>query len=69
MKHKINIRVDDTLYQKIKEHEHDFGGIGMSESVRRLILVALELSKDLDWNEKVNLGLRVIIEQNKDMSK
>lgn len=66
MNKKINIRLKDDLYERIKEREHDFGAIGMSESVRRLILVALHLTEEMEQNEKLRIAMEVLLSQKKE---
>jgi hypothetical protein len=66
MNKKINIRLKDDLYERIKAREHDFGAIGMSESVRRLILVALHLTEEMEQNEKLRIAMEVLLSQKKE---
>ena len=66
MNKKINIRLKDDLYERIKAREHDFGAIGMSESVRRLILVALHLTEEMGQNEKLRIAMEVLLSQKKE---
>lgn len=63
MNKKINVRMKDDLYDRIKSREHDFGGLGMSESVRRLILVALYLTEEMTQHEKLRIAMEVLIDQ------
>ena len=68
MQKKINIRVSENLYNKIKENEREFGTLGTSNSVRRLIEIALHLTKSMTYDEKIRLAMEVIMD-NKDKVK
>ena len=65
MNKKINIRVSENLYNKIKKNEREFGTLGTSNSVRRLIEIALHLTDEMTYEEKLKLAMEVIM-SNKD---
>ena len=65
MKKKINVRVSENLYNKIKDNERQFGTLGTSNSVRRLIEIALHLTNSMTYEEKIKLAMEVIM-SNKD---
>tara|TARA_Y100000592_G_C5464246_1_gene315787 strand:- start:861 stop:1070 length:210 start_codon:yes stop_codon:yes gene_type:complete len=68
MNKKINIRVSENLYNKIKENERDFGTLGTSNSVRRLIEIAFHLTKDMTYEEKVRLAMEVIMDKSTEVN-
>ena len=68
MTKKINVRMDENLYNKLKKCEHDFGAIGTSEAVRRLIMVAFHLTDQMEINDKLLLAIKVMIEGNKEVN-
>lgn len=64
MEKKINVRLSENLYNKIKENEREFGTLGTSNSVRRLIEIALHLTKSMTYDEKIRLAMEVIMDKN-----
>ena len=66
MTKQINIRISEELYQKLKDKEHDFGAIGLSHSVRRLIEVAFHLTDEMEQHDKLQLAIKVMLENKKD---
>ena len=61
MEKKINVRVSENLYNKIKEKEREFGTLGTSNSVRRLIEIAFHLTEQMTYEEKIRLAMEVIM--------
>ena len=66
MPKQISIRISEDLHNKIKEHEHDFGGMGLSEAVRRMVLVCFHLTEGMSQHDKLMLIMKLMLEGKKD---
>ena len=66
MHKQISIRISEDLHSKIKDHEHDFGALGISEAVRRMLVVCFHLTEGMTQQEKLHLFIKLMIEGKKD---
>ena len=66
MQKQISIRISEDLHRKIKDHEHDFGGMGLSEAVRRMVLVCFHLTEGMTQHDKLMLIMKLMLKGNKD---